>query len=107
LNHLRRWLAALAMPSLLLVIPAQIAIADLDQDGTPEIVTTGDAGDESIAVATLDPASSELRPRLRIAVPEAVRALAVCPPEDHGEPTLVAVLSGDLWLVRAKAGGAR
>jgi hypothetical protein len=89
------------------VFGAQIAIADLDQDGAPEVMTTGEGGDESIAVATLDPGSSELRPRLRVALPEPVRALTVCPPEDHGEPTLVAVLSGDLWLVRAAPAAAR
>jgi hypothetical protein len=80
---------------------AQLAVADLDEDGAPEVVTTADGGDEAIAIDTLDPGSPALRPRLRLAVPEPVRALAVCPPEDHGEPTLVAVLSSELWLVRA------
>ena len=89
------------------VVGAQLAVGDLDQDGAPDVVTTTEGGDESIAVYTLDPAAAELRLRFRLAVPEPVRALAVCPPEDHGEPTLVAVLSGDLWLVRAAIAAAR
>ena len=28
-------------------------------------------------------------------------ALAACPPEEHGEPALVAVVGNELWIVRA------
>jgi hypothetical protein len=86
---------------------AQLAVGDLDQDGSPEVIGTADGGDEAITVFSLDPGSADLRPRLRLPVPEPVRALAVCPPEEHGEPTLVAVLSGDLWLIRAGTVGVR
>jgi hypothetical protein len=85
---------------------AQLAVADLDEDGTPEVVTTAEGGDEAIAVDSFDAGASALRPRVRIPVPEPVRALAVCPPEERGAPTLVAVLGGDLWLVRAGAAAA-
>jgi hypothetical protein len=86
---------------------AQLAVGDLDQDGAPEVVGTADGDDDAIAVYTLDPAATELRPRLRLPVPAPVRALAVCPPEEHGEPTLVAVLAGEIWLIRAGVAGAR
>ncbi|MCL2448491.1 MAG: hypothetical protein FWD17_06050, partial [Polyangiaceae bacterium] len=85
---------------------AQLAVADLDEDGTPEVMSTAEGADESLAIDTLDAGSPALRPRLRLAVPEPVRALAVCPPEDHGEPTLVAVTSSEIWLVRAATSAA-
>jgi hypothetical protein len=83
---------------------AQLVLVDLDEDGAPEVVTTAIGADESISIDTLDPAAPALRPRLHLPAPEPVRALAVCPPEQRGAPTLVAVFSGELWLVRAVAG---
>jgi len=85
---------------------SELAVADLDEDGTPEVMSTAEGADESLAIDTLDAGSPALRPRLRLAVPEPVRALAVCPPEDHGEPTLVAVTSSEIWLVRAATSAA-
>jgi hypothetical protein len=93
---------------------AQLAVGDLDQDGVPEVATSMDlpvAGavtgkpDDAIDVATWTPGEPELRGRLHLAAPGGVRALAMCPPEEHGEPTLVAVVGGEVWLVRAARQG--
>ena len=46
---------------------AQVAIGDLDLDGVPELVSTGDAGDDFIAVQSVT--ASDLRMRLRIPAP--------------------------------------
>ncbi len=97
---------------------AQLAVGDLDQDGVPEIATSTDSlggppaarPDDAIDVATWTPGSppsgSDLRGRLHLAAPGGVRALAVCPPGDHGEPALVAVVGGEVWIVRAGIAGA-
>jgi len=78
---------------------AQIAIADLDLDGTPEIVTSGDLADGDVLVVhSWKP--SGLVQRLRYPTKEPVRAIATCPPEDRGLPSLVAVVGGEVWLVR-------
>jgi hypothetical protein len=72
---------------------AQLALGDLDLDGTPEIVTslnvTNDADD---AILVLSWAPSGMRQRARIAAPGGVRALAVCPPEEGARPAWVAAV---------------
>ncbi len=78
---------------------AQVALADLDLDGQPEVITTGFDGSDVVLVATLT-RSGELLPRLRFEAPEGVRALAICPPEDKGVPSLAAVVGSEVWLVR-------
>jgi hypothetical protein len=79
---------------------AQVAVGDLDQDGVPDIATIAEGADDAIDVYSwggdVDP-----RPRLHVPVPGRVSALAVCPPDLHGAPALVAVIGGEVWLVRA------
>jgi hypothetical protein len=79
-------------------VGAQVAIADLDQDGSPEVVTTNDNGDDFVQVQTWTPAG--LRPRVRIPASAGVRALSVCPPEERSVPALVAVVGGEVWIWR-------
>jgi hypothetical protein len=62
-------------------------------------VTTNDAGDDVLAVTSWNPKGT-LFPRLRLPAKEGVRAVAVCPPEDKGVPAVVAVVGGEVWLVR-------
>ena len=92
---------------------AQLAVGDLDEDGAPEIATATEAPappgpsgrpDDAIDIATFTRDGSESRSRLHIAAPAGVRALAMCPPEDHGEPALVAVVGNEVWIVRAAVG---
>jgi hypothetical protein len=99
---------------------AQVAVGDLDQDGQPEVVTSTDVSfwatpggrpEDSIEIATWSapspapadgsPAPPELHVRLHLPAPAGVRALAMCPPEEHGAPTLVAVVGSEVWLIRA------
>jgi hypothetical protein len=81
---------------------AQVALGDLDQDGMPDLATTADGSDDAITLWSWTP--TEVRPRLRVAAPGAVRALAVCPPEQNGIPALVAVVGDEVWLLRPSAG---
>jgi hypothetical protein len=77
---------------------AQLALVDLDLDGTPEIVTTSDSSDDLLLVSSF--ARGLVTPRLRFPAREGVRAVGVCPPEDKGVPGLVAVVGNEVWLVR-------
>jgi hypothetical protein len=83
---------------------AQLAVCDLDQDGTPEIAVSADGPDDAVDIWTWPSDSASLRARLHLPAPAGVRALAVCPPEEHGEPVLVAVVGSEVWLVRAGPG---
>ncbi len=100
-------------------VGAQLAVADLDQDGMPDIASSADLSsaeerspakqtgplvprpDDAIDIASWTPGDAELRGRLHLPAPGGVRALAVCPPEEHGAPVLVAVVGSEIWLVRA------
>jgi len=78
---------------------AQIALSDLDLDGSPEIAFSGDVADNDVlAVWSWRP--NGLVQRLRFPTKEGIRAIAACPPEEKGLPALVAVVGSEVWLVR-------
>jgi hypothetical protein len=88
------------------VYGAQLAVLDFDQDGVPEVATSVDGQDDALNLWTWAGPGPEMRGRLHLAAPGGVRALATCPPEEHGQPVLVAVVGAELWLVRAGTRGA-
>ena len=63
--------------------------------------TSGGPGSPAAPAASAAPGGSDLHSRLHIAAPGGVRALAMCPPADHGQPALLAVVGGEVWIVRA------
>lgn len=83
-------------------VGAQLAIADLDLDGQPELVTTRDTLDpaQDFVLVRTWPMTGALVERFRIPVPSGVRALAVCPAQSAGPRILVIATSDELWLVR-------
>jgi hypothetical protein len=84
---------------------AQLAVLDIDQDGVPDVATSTDGGEDAVNVWTWPGPGPELRGRLHLAAPGGVRALAACPPEQNGQPVLVAVVGNEVWLVRAGVRG--
>ncbi len=58
-------------------------------------------GPPGSAAPPTSPPGTDLRSRFHLAAPGGVRALAMCPPGEHGEPSLVAVVGGEIWTVRA------
>ncbi len=82
------------------LVGAQLAVGDLDQDGVPDIAAAADGAEDGIDVYSWG-GDADPRSRLHVPVPGHVSALAVCPPDLHGAPTLVAVIGGEVWLVRA------
>lgn len=77
---------------------AQLALADLDQDGAVEVVTTMNTAEDALVVSTWE--RGALRPRLRFDAPAGVRAVAACPPEVNARPSVVAVVGKEVWRVR-------
>lgn len=84
-------------------VGAQIAIADLDADGDPEIITGADVlspNEDALVVHSWQPGKAP-RERARIPVPEGVRAVAACPPDGPGSaPIALATGSGEVWVIR-------
>lgn len=80
-------------------VGAEIALADLDLDGEPEIVTSADGADDVLTITSFGPKGT-LRPRLQFPAKDGIRAIGACPPEDRGVPAVVAVVGGEVWLVR-------
>jgi hypothetical protein len=82
-------------------VGAQVALADLDLDGTPELAfssSSSDAADDTLGVWSWR--ANGLVQRLKVPTKEAVRAIGACPPEEKGAPALVAVIGAEIWLVR-------
>ena len=78
-------------------VGAQIAIADLDQDGAPELITTMPRSDDALVISSWR--GGELVPRVRFPAPAGVDAVAVCPADLDGAPSVVAAVGSEIWLV--------
>ena len=79
---------------------AQLALADLDLDGVPEVIFSGDfAENDALMIWSWRPVGGLVQ-RMRFTTKEPIRALAACPPEVKGVPALVAVVGPEVWLVR-------
>jgi hypothetical protein len=85
---------------------AQLAVLDFDQDGVADVATSGEGTDDAVNLWTWPGPGPELHGRLHLAAPAGVRAIAACPPEENGEPVLVAVVGAEVWLIRAGMRGA-
>jgi len=83
-------------------VGAQIAIADLDLDGEPEIVSARDVLDpreDAVAVRSWT-ASGAFRDRVGVGVPSGVSAVAVCPPDGPGPRATLVATRSELWVLR-------
>jgi hypothetical protein len=83
----------------------EIAVGDLDQDGSPEIVTTSESGD-AIDILTMTGASGAPESPIHLPSSDPVRAFAMCPAGEHGAPALAAVTEHDVWILRPELGTA-
>ncbi len=83
-------------------VGAQLAVGDLDRDGQPELVSGANvrhAKSDALIVHTWKDDGTVFE-RFRMAVPTGVRAVAVCPPEDHGPNPVAIATNTELWIVR-------
>ncbi len=79
---------------------AALALADMDGDGAPELVTSLDTADPSAdALVVHSWLGTGLVERLRVPVPTGVRALAICPARAASMAPVVVASSGALWIL--------
>jgi hypothetical protein len=80
----------------------QIAIGDLDFDGIPEFIFGSDARTAASDVLTVTSwdAGGRLRERLRLPVPDGIKALSVCPPEAMSAAPILVATGAGIWVVR-------
>ena len=83
-------------------VGAQLVIGDLDDDGSPEIVSSSPSLDRSkdqLIVRTLVD-NGQLRERLRVAVPSGIDALAICPGDGQAMAPIAVVTGDGIWVIR-------
>jgi hypothetical protein len=81
---------------------AQIAVADLDQDGAIETISTMDVlapRYDALEVRTLL-AAGTVKLRFKLPVPTGIQALAACPADGSGPSPIVLATARELWVVR-------
>ena len=95
---------------------AQVALADLDGDGDPEVISTLDVlpsastpaargavdrapPQDAVVISSWHPGRPPTQ-RARVPVPSGVRAVAACPPDAPGPAPVVVATAGELWIVR-------
>jgi hypothetical protein len=85
-------------------VGAQLAVGDLNQDGTPEILASLDvprgSPDAVVVYSWEDRTKQSLKEMLRVPVAAGVRAIAVCPPIDRGRVPFVIASSDELMVAR-------
>jgi hypothetical protein len=78
-------------------VGAQVALVDLDQDGSPEVVTTAARGEDALVVSSLQ--KGALAQRLKWPAPAGIDAVAVCPAQENNAPSFVAAVGSEIWHV--------
>lgn len=81
---------------------AQLALADLDSDGSAELVSSLDTlepSSDAVVVRTIL-ADGKLREAFRVPVPNGVRALAACPAWGTGLAPILVATGDEVWVMR-------
>ncbi|HET9934740.1 MAG TPA: hypothetical protein VFQ35_28740 [Polyangiaceae bacterium] len=81
---------------------AQLALADLDSDGSAELISSLDTlepSGDAVVVRTIL-ADGKLREAFRIPVPNGVRALAACPAWGTGLAPILIATGDEVWVAR-------
>ncbi len=82
---------------------AQLALGDLNQDGTPELLTTLDVErgtPDAIVVYSWDRSRKAPVEKLRVPVAAGVQALGVCPPDGPGRAPFVFATPAEIVVAR-------
>jgi hypothetical protein len=81
---------------------AQLALGDLNGDGTFELVTSLDTlnpAEDAVVVSSAAP-SGKLEEKFRVPMPAGVRALGICPLEGAGIAPIAVATGEGLWILR-------
>ncbi|MFZ5890152.1 MAG: hypothetical protein ACOY0T_03710 [Myxococcota bacterium] len=80
---------------------AQLALADLDSDGRPELISsldTLDPASDAVVVSTI--VGDKLKEAFRVPTPNGVYALGTCPSYDNLLSPLLVATGNELWVLR-------
>jgi hypothetical protein len=89
-----------ARPQLLENAGAQVALADLDLDGVPEVIATSSSETAADFVTVSSWSEASVRERRKYPTATPVRAVAACPAEEGGKPGFIAIVGQEVWLAR-------
>lgn len=83
-------------------VGAQVALADVDLDGDPDLIASKDVLDAGLDAVVIRSwrANGTLEKRAEVPVPDGVAAVAVCPPEGPGPRAIALATSRELWVLR-------
>ncbi len=83
-------------------VGAQLAVADLDLDGEPELLASRnvlDPSQDALVVRTWRQ-DGAVQERWSLPVPQGISAIAPCPPEGPGMRPIAVATPTELWLIR-------
>jgi hypothetical protein len=79
-------------------VGAQVAVADLDQDGVPEVLTTTTNESDALTVSSWKDGAPVTR--FVVPAPGGISAIAVCPPDSGGVQAVTMAVGKEIWVVR-------